>query len=393
MAPPAGATTDRRDWPAVVVGGGPAGLATSRELKRRGIAHVVLERGERVGAVWTQLYDSLVLHTGRHLSALPGLPMPRSVPLFPKRSDVIAYLADYAQAFGLPVATNVDVARIEPGSDRWCLTTSAGAFTARALVMATGIVSSPRIAHFAGEEDYRGRLVHSRAYRRPADVPGQRVLVVGVGNSGGEIAAELAQAGRTVDVAVRSGANVVPLTLAGIPIQYFGHFLLKLPRPLGNAIARGAGRLVELRRGPSPLPRAAVAPLEAIPLIGFHLVDAIRAGRIGVRPGIARLTAGGAMFTDGTSASYEAIILATGYRAALEPLGDLIRRDARGNAIRTDRVTSGDQQNLYFVGLNQDASGGLRNIAVDAPLAARKVAQTLAMGAKHRADDGMVGAR
>jgi len=377
---------DRRDWPVIVIGGGPSGLASSQQLKQRGIEHVVLERGEQVGATWRQLYDSLRLHSGRHLSVLPGMAFPRSVPLFPSRRDVIDYLERYAAHFALPVRTGIDVTAITREGDSWRVATTAGPFTAAALIVATGIVASPRVPEFPGQELFGGRLLHSSAYHRPGDVSGQKVLVVGVGNSGGEIAAELAKAGRDVDVAVRSGANVVPLTLFGVPIQYLGYVLLKLPKPLRDGIAEIVRRGIELRRGPSPLPRPAFGPLDEIPIIGFNLVDAIKGGRIKVRPGIARLEADGVVFTDGTRSGYDAILLATGYQAAIEPLGPLARRDHHGNALRRDRIASADQPALFFVGHNHDTSGGINNIARDARLAAEAVAGVLAAGEGSRFD-------
>lgn len=370
-------TPDNRDFPAIVVGAGPAGLATSCALGRRGIAHLVLERGDRPGWVWANLYNSLTLHTGRHMSGLPGMPMPRHLPLFPPREAFVAYLAEYARRFALPVRTGIEVRHVARVHGRWVLATTAGTFRATALVVATGIVTSPRLPALPGRDAFGGQVLHASAYHRPSDVAGRRVLVVGVGNSGGEIASELAAAGRLVDIAVRSGANVVPREIMGIPTQYVAHWLRQLPRPVQLGVTRMVGRMVERRRGPSPLPPAKVGPLEAIPLIGFHLVDAIRAGRVTVRPGIDRLTGTGAAFTDGSEAGYDAILLATGYTAALAPLDDLVRRDARGFARRRDRVQSADLPGLCFVGHNYDASGGLRNIARDAPLAAAATAQTL----------------
>jgi putative flavoprotein involved in K+ transport len=98
-----------KSYGAVVVGAGPAGLATSYELTRAGIDHVVLERGDAIGHTWANLYDGLVLHTGKHLSALPGMPFPRSTPLFPTRSDFLGYLNRYARTFRLPIETGADV--------------------------------------------------------------------------------------------------------------------------------------------------------------------------------------------------------------------------------------------------------------------------------------------
>lgn len=366
---------------AVVVGGGPAGLATSRELKRRAVEHIVLERGDQPAYVWANLYDSLTLHTGRHLSGLPGRKIPRVVPLFPPREAFVRYLHDYARELSLPVCTRVDVRRAAPANGHWVISTPDQEIQARTLVMATGIVSGPSVPQVEGRSSYTGQVIHSSEYRRPSDLRGRRVLVVGVGNSGGEIGSELARAGYTVDIAVRSGANVVPRDIAGIPIQYLAFVMRKLPRGLQQRIASAVRALGELKRGPSPLPRPSVGPLDAIPLIGFHLIDEIKAGRVNVRPGLAAFTRGGARFLDNTEGAYDAVILATGFRPALSPLGDLVRRDAKGFALRTDRVASADQPRLWFVGHNYDATGGLANIARDAPLAAEAVKRSLATGA------------
>lgn len=122
------------------------------------------------------------------------------------------------------------------------------------------------------------------------------------------------------------------------------------------------------------LPRPGYSPLDAIPVIGFHLVDAIRAGLVRVKPGVTDLTDDGARFVDGSLAAFDDIILATGFAPALGPVGDLVRRDNKGFALRTDRVTSADQRNLYFVGHNYDATGGLWNIRIDSKLVAERLA-------------------
>jgi pyruvate/2-oxoglutarate dehydrogenase complex dihydrolipoamide dehydrogenase (E3) component len=136
---------------------------------------------------------------------------------------------------------------------------------------------------------------------------------------------------------------------------------------------------VEKRRGPPVLPRPAYGPLDAIPLIGFHLVDAIRDGVVRVRGGIDRLTRTGVAFADGKTPAelpFDAVILATGYSAALAPLGQLIRVDTKGFALRRDRVESADHDHLYFVGHNYDATGGLFNIARDARIVAERIAES-----------------
>lgn len=370
----------------LVIGAGPAGLATSRELSVRGVDHLVLERGDRIGHVWANLYDGLVLHTGKHLSALPGMAFPASAPLFPTRRDFLDYLHRYAESFQTPVQTNTEVAGVERAHDGWVVRTrqrSAASWTrgadlrSRIVVLATGIVSNPHVPAIPTHDRFRGRIIHSVAYRRPGAFVGHRVLVVGAGNSAAEISVELARAGAHVTIAVRSGARVVPRELFGIPIQYFAVALAALPRPMNRLVNELVTSLSARSRGPAVLPRAASRQCSNVPLIGFHLIDAIRAATIRLKGGVSEFTADAVRFDDGSEEAFDHVILATGYRAAVRALGDLIRTDDCGFATRHTRVVSRDQPDLYFVGHNYDTRGGLRNIAQDARLAAKLVARSL----------------
>src|SRR5207245_6472994 len=166
---------------------------------------------------------------------------------------------------------------------------------------------------------------------------GRRVWVVEVGNSGAEMGSEIARAGGKVTVAGRPGANVVPLPLAGLPIQYLAYWVRKLPRAMQERVVGLVRLMSEIKRGPPVLPRPAHSPLDAIPVIGFHLVDAIADGLIDVRSGLAELTADGARFSDGSAGRFDHVVLATGFGAALAPLGALVQVDAKGFARRRDR--------------------------------------------------------
>ena len=359
---------------AVVIGAGPAGLATSRELGRRRIDHVVLERGDTLGHTWANLYASLVLHTGKHLSSLPGLPFPRTTRLFPSRQDFLHYLHEYARRFDLPLRTSAAVETVERAGGHWRVRTQEGAeLTAPVVVMATGIVSNPFTAPIPGRARFAGRILHSVDYRRPDAHVGRRVLVIGAGNSAGEIAAELAAAGAQVTVAVRSGARVVPRDLFGVPIQYLAVAISRVPRHMQQSIVAAMARASALVRGPAVLPPPSSVRCSDVPLIGFHLVDAIRAGAIRLKRGVTEFTPAGVRFDDATDEPFDDVILATGYRAAVGMLGSLIRVDGCGFAVRTGRVASADQPNLYFVGHNYDTRGALRNIAQDARLVAKLI--------------------
>lgn len=361
----------------LVIGAGPAGLATSAALSRLGVPHLVLERGGRVGETWANLYDSLVLHTAKRLSALPGLAFPASTPRFPTRGDFVAYLDRYAETFRVPVETGADVTRLRRADGAWIARTATGAdIRARAVVIATGIVANPHVPEIPGRERYGGRVLHSVDYRRPDAFVGQRVLVVGAGNSAGEIAAEIARAGAEVTVAVRTGAVVIPREIAGIPIQYFALVVGALPKAARIAATTFLTRVSALVRGPAVLPAPPPTECPHVPLIGFHLVDAIRGGVIQLQGGVGAFTPAGVRFADGAEAAFDAVILATGYRAAVGLARGLIELDDCGFGRRQHRVTSLDQPDLYFVGHNYGIQGGLFNIGRDAAIAARHIRRT-----------------
>ena len=357
---------------AVVIGAGPAGLATSRQLQARGIDHVVFERGS-VGDSWSRVYDSLTLHTGKHMSALPGLRFPSSAPLFLPKDEFLEYLHRYRSKFELPIVTDRNVGAVTREDGAWRIASSGGQVTARALVVATGIMSNPRVPEVEGISDFRGTVRHSVTYRRPDQYRGKRVLVVGAGNSAGEIGSELARAGIETTVAIRSGANVVPLQILGIPIQYWSVLVRKFPRRAQEAVVAA----IRKAAGPPVIPRPPYSALDAIPMIGFRLVDAIRSGQVKLRGGIRRFTPDGVEFADGDEQAFDEVILATGFRAALQLLEPLVHFDDRGFGARRDRVVSVDQPALFFVGHNYDSAGGLYNIRRDAPLAADGVKATL----------------
>ncbi len=356
----------------LVIGAGPAGLATSAALVGAGVAHRVLERGDEIGYTWSHLYDSLVLHTAKGLSALPGLPFPSSTPRFPTRRDLLDYLRRYADTFHLPIDTRTDIASVRRDCGGFVVRTAAGAdLHARAVVIATGIVANPYEPAIPHRDEFLGRVLHSVNYRRPEGFTGQRVLVVGAGNSAGEISVELARAGRQVTLAVRTGATIVPREVAGIPIQYFGLALGVFPKSAQRLAASALAQVSTLLHGRAVLPAPLRTGCPKMPLIGLHLADALRAGTILLKGGIAGFTKSGMRFDDASEAPFDAVILATGYRAAVGVLGPLAHVDQCGFARRRDRVASDDQRDLYFVGHNYGIQGALFNIGRDARIVAR----------------------
>lgn len=360
------------DGQVLVVGAGPAGLAAGYALTRAGHRVAILEQGACVGSAWNELYDSLRLHTGKHLSTLPGLAFPPDTQLFPTKSDFIRYLRAYAERGDLPIQFGCKVTRAARTERGWSLETSLGRFEAGRLVLATGIIGNPTCPRWPGLESFRGTIVHSVRYRNPASWKGRRVLVVGTGNSGAEIAAELGRAGVATGVAVRNGAHVMPLLLLGVPIQYWSHVIERLPRPVRQALAKTVGVAGRVLRGRPVIPRPPWSPLDRPPIIGFGLTDAIRSGQVTLYPEIRGFTERSVTFIDGREAPFDAVILATGFRAAVEFVEGRFATDARGFPA-ANGVRCADLPGCFVIGHRYAAVGALANIRRDAALLAREM--------------------
>jgi putative flavoprotein involved in K+ transport len=198
----------------VVVGGSQAGLAMAWHLARQGLRFVVLEAGPEVGHVWRSRWDSLKLFTPAQYDALPGLAFPAPADTYPTKDPVADYLQAYATAFDLPVRLSARVTRLSKTDDGFEVQTADQTYRARQVVVATGPFQVPFVPPMAGKLDPAVTQVHSADYRNPQALPEGPALVVGGGNSGFQIAEELA-ATRTVDLSIATRYPMLPQRLAG----------------------------------------------------------------------------------------------------------------------------------------------------------------------------------
>jgi indole-3-pyruvate monooxygenase len=364
---------------AVVVGAGPAGLASAACLKQRGIEAVVLEAGPDLATSWRNHYLRLHLHTIKQHSSLPGLPFPDEVPRYPSRGQVVAYLEQYAAHFGIVPRTGEPVQRIRADDDLFTVDSARSRYRAPVVVVATGHNRVPNPDRLPDQERFRGPILHSVSYRDGAPFAGLRVLVVGAGNTGAEIALDLVEHGATPTLSVRTPVNVVPRDFLGIPMQVTSIRLRRIPVALADRIGRMVARLAFGDLARHGLARPELGPLSSIklrgriPLIDVGTVAAIKRRAIAVKPALARFTAGGAVFSDGSEVELDAAILATGYHPGL---ADIV---AVPGALGDDGYprhwkAGGAQPGLYFVGYEDVATGLLREIGLQAEAVAADVA-------------------
>jgi cation diffusion facilitator CzcD-associated flavoprotein CzcO len=188
----------------------PAGLATEAALKARGLNAAVLEKSTAIVRAWRRHYDRLHLHTDRARSGLPGLAIPKAYGRYPSRARVVEYLETYAAKFALRPVFNAAVRAVRRDGRGWRAEAGENSQTAPVVVVATGLADYPHAPTWPGMETFDGAILRSSSYRNPAPFTGKRVLVVGLGASGGEIALDFSEAGVDVALAVRGPINVIP---------------------------------------------------------------------------------------------------------------------------------------------------------------------------------------
>jgi cation diffusion facilitator CzcD-associated flavoprotein CzcO len=368
-----------------VIGGGPAGLAMAGALRLRGLDAVVLEAGALVGSSWRHHYDRLHLHTIRSLSGLPGLSIPRGCGRYVARLDLVRYLEQYAMHFDLEVHPGVRVTGLEPvgprrpDGARWRVTTDSGAeLHARTVIVATGHNHTPRLLDQPGSGTFRGPILHASDYRDGSPFRGRDVLVVGTGNTGAEIAVDLAEHGaKRVRIAVRTPPHLVRRDVGPVPNQVMGVLVRRLPDPLVDRIAAIQVRLSVPDLSPFGLPRpppdlaTRIRRDGSIPTQDVGLIDAVRSGRVEPVPAILRFEEGAVRLADGSLIRPDAVIAATGYRRGLESMvGGLGVLDESGRPVR--RGGRPAAPGLYFLGYSIVISGALREIGIEARRIARR---------------------
>ncbi|WOK95789.1 putative indole-3-pyruvate monooxygenase YUCCA4 [Canna indica] len=308
----------------IIIGAGPSGLAAAACLADVGIPSTVLEKSACIASLWQhRTYDRLRLHLPKHFCELPFMPFPQGFPKYPSKQQFVSYLESYAAAFGIRprFRTEVVVAAFDREVGVWRVRTREGdELVSRWLVVATGENAEPVVPEFQGMGRFAGRVVHTSAYKSGADFEGEKVLVVGCGNSGMEVSLDLCRHGARPHMVVRNTVHVLPREMLGcstfgmtmtllrwLPLRVVDQFLCAM----GNLMLGDTDRLGLRRpkRGPIELKNLA----GKTPVLDVGAMAQIKAGNIKVMQGVKEITKRGARFVDGAEEQFDSIILATGY--------------------------------------------------------------------------------
>jgi Flavin-binding monooxygenase-like len=367
-----------------VVGAGAAGLATARHLKAAAIPFEVVERERDVGGLWnaslphSPVYHSAHLISSKPLTEFPDFPMPREYPDYPSHAQALAYLKSFANAFGLYQSVrfgrSVEQAeRKEQGG--WEVTFADGETRSYSgLIVAAGIHWVPNLPQLAGE--FEGESLHSSRYKSPEIFRNRRVLVVGAGNSGCDIAVEAGEHAQRAFLSVRRGYHYIPKFAFGLPIDQVGEVGLRLRLPL--SIRRPLNQLLLRVLVGRPerfgLPRPDHRLLESHPIVNSQILHSLGHGAVQAKPDVEELRGREVLFKDGTIETIDLIVYATGYRVCFPFLGPQHLGNGEGRPSFYLHVLHPVWDDLFIVGMIQPDSGVWHLMDLQARVVARYIA-------------------
>ena len=354
---------------ACIIGAGSSGIVAAKILHERGIPFDCYEKGSGIGGNWRYLndngvssaYASLHINTSRDRMAYADFPMPDHYPDFAHHTQILAYFEDYVDHFGFrdTIRFRTEVLRADPTGD--------GAYevTVRdldrdvmrterygAVLVANGHHWDPNLPTFPGAFD--GSTMHSHHYKTPDQIKDKRVLVVGVGNSGCDIACEAAQVARHTLLSTRRGAHVVPKYMLGRPLDTFTTPLSsRLPLWLQRLMAQGVLLAARGRQAQYGFPTPDYPFGSEHPTVSSDLLDLVGQKKIEVRPNIERLLGDRVRFADGSEAVVDVIIYATGYNVTFPFIDEAVLKAEENRLPVYHHVVPPEHPNLYFIGLIQ----------------------------------------
>jgi amino acid transporter len=319
-----------------IIGAGPGGLLAARALKLAGIPYDHFERHSDVGGIWdidspgTPMYESAHFISSKFTSAFFGFPMPADYPDYPSYQQILAYIRSFANAFGLTesIRFNTSVVHAEPlgagAEEGWRVRLSSGEErTYAGLICATGVTWHPNLPDYPGLSAFQGEARHTVTHRAAAELDGRRVLIVGCGNSGADIACDAARHASRAWLSVRRGYRFVPKHIFGVPTDVFVGGGLAPPK--GVVVPVDTSRLLDAVVGDLTrfgLPAPDHEALQSHPIMNTQVLHHLAHGDLKAKCDVHHFTPKGAVFTDGTTEEFDLVLFATGYQYRLPYLDE-----------------------------------------------------------------------
>ncbi|MFQ3566046.1 MAG: NAD(P)/FAD-dependent oxidoreductase [Aggregatilineales bacterium] len=368
----------------LVIGAGPAGLASAYYLERAGISYTVVDRADHIASTWSNLYPTLRLNTASFVTHLPGRRMPLRYGYYATGRQLYEYLRRYSDDHQFHIVLQVEVHRVAPENGGWRVETNRGVYHFDAVIVATGRFSNPYIPDIPGLQTTAINVLHARDYHHAEPFREQRVMVVGSGPSGVDIALELVEVAKLpVLLSVRSDIVIARRYPYGLPDTLWQMLArIFVPSRWRKAIVNKIvyqsypdAHELGLKLAPNRTDRQG----SSTPVRGRALIDAVKAGKIRPVAGIARLETDEAVLVDGSSYTIDSLILSTGYRPAIGYLDIDYETDVDGWPRRiSDDIEGGLTQvlgypGLYLVGRFYRGLGPLNNIRREAATAVREI--------------------
>jgi len=351
----------------LIIGAGPAGLAVAGRLSKANESFEVLEQSNQIAHRWYHHYDRLHLHTVKELSHLPFKPFPESYPTYVSRDQLVNYYESYAKEFNINPYFNKAVDKITQENGKYQVECADGSiYTADNVILASGINREKHEPVFENQAEYKGSIIHSRDYKNHHPYKDQSVLVIGMGNTGAELALDLVEGGARPSIAVRGEISLVPRDVNGRPVQTTSKLLAKVPFGMGDWIGAQIQKIIfgdlskygiRIRK---EYPAVVLRETGKTPVIDIGTVKHIKNGKIMVYPGIDRFSSDGVQFVDGRSAKFDHVILATGYKAkVVDLIPDLDRSELDQYELPKHLIWKGKWKGLYTIGFDNYSLGGI----------------------------------